>query len=182
MRGLDRGQLLLQCTLPLDEPSLLVAARLLELAHGQIQPIGIHFCKPTPTALQVGYDALKPPSLRVLPLLDGFELPLNGKNLFVADINDRKIYKYDINKNGTLSNRRLFVPMGSDGMTLDNKGNLYITGQGVTVFNPEGKKIINIPLPGWTANVCFGGVNRDLLFITSNISVYTLQMKVKGSQ
>lgn len=106
----------------------------------------------------------------------------NGKNLFVADINDRKIYKYDINKNGTLSNRRLFVPMGSDGMTLDNKGNLYITGQGVTVFNPEGKKIINIPLPGWTANVCFGGVNRDLLFITSNISVYTLQMKVKGSQ
>ena len=104
----------------------------------------------------------------------------DGKSLFVADINDRKTYKYDINKNGTLSNRRLFAPMGSDGMTLDNKGNLYITGQGVTVFDAQGKKILNIPLPGWTANVCFGGVKRDVLFITSSKSVYTLQMKVKG--
>ncbi|MES2874875.1 MAG: SMP-30/gluconolactonase/LRE family protein [Bacteroidota bacterium] len=104
----------------------------------------------------------------------------DGKHLFVADINDKKTYKYDINKNGTLTNRRLFVSMGSDGMTLDNKGNLYITGQGVTVFDRDGKKIMNIPLPGWTANVCFGGANRDLLFITSSKSVYTLQMNVKG--
>lgn len=104
----------------------------------------------------------------------------DGKHLFVADINDKKTYKYDINKNGTLSNRRLFAPMGSDGMTLDTKGNLYLTGQGVTVFDPQGKKIINIPLPGWTANVCFGGANRDLLFITASKSVYTLKMNVRG--
>ncbi len=104
----------------------------------------------------------------------------DGKYLFVADINDKKTYKYEINKNGTLSNRRLFVPMGSDGMTMDMNGNLYITGQGVTVFDPQGKKILNIPLPGWTANVCFGGANRDLLFITASKAVYTLQMKVKG--
>ncbi len=104
----------------------------------------------------------------------------DGKHLFVADINDRKTYKYDINKNGTLFNRRLFAPMGSDGMTLDSQGNLYLTGQGVTVFDPKGNKVLHIPLPGWTANVCFGGVNRDLLFITSSKSVYTLQMKVKG--
>lgn len=104
----------------------------------------------------------------------------DGKHLFVSDINDKKTYKYDINKNGTLSNRRLFVSMGSDGMTMDDRGNLYTTGQGVTVFDPEGKQIMNIPLPGWTANVCFGGTKRDLLFITSSKSVYTLQMKVKG--
>ncbi len=104
----------------------------------------------------------------------------DGKHLFVADLADKKTYKYDINKDRTLSNRRLFAPMGSDGMTLDNQGNLYITGQGVTVFDPSGNKILNIPLPGWTANVCFGGAKRDLLFITSNKSVYTLQMKVRG--
>jgi gluconolactonase len=104
----------------------------------------------------------------------------DGKHLFVADIGDKKTYKYDINKNGSLSNRSLFTTMGSDGMKLDNKGNLYITGQGVTVFNPEGKKIEHIPLPGWTANVCFGGKNKDILFITSGTSVYTLQMKVRG--
>ncbi|WP_424290343.1 SMP-30/gluconolactonase/LRE family protein [Daejeonella sp.] len=104
----------------------------------------------------------------------------DGKDLFVADIDDNKIYKYEINKNGTLSNRVLFAPMGSDGMTLDNKGNLYLTGKGVTVFDSEGKRILNIPLPGWTANVCFAGANRDVLFITANKSVYTLQMNVKG--
>lgn len=104
----------------------------------------------------------------------------NGKNLFVADIGDKKTYKYDIKKNGSLGNRTLFTNIGSDGMKLDNKGNLYITGQGVTIFNPEGKKIEHIPLPGWTANVCFGGKNRDILFITSGSSVYTLQMKVRG--
>jgi len=105
----------------------------------------------------------------------------DGKHLFVADIRDQKTYKYDINKDGTLTNRQLFVAQGSDGITLDNQGNLYITGRGVTVYDPTGKKIGNIPIPsGWVANVCFGGKNRDVLFITASESVYTLKMQVKG--
>lgn len=105
----------------------------------------------------------------------------DGKNLFVADIGDKKTYKYDIGKNGKLYNRRLFTDMGSDGMTLDNLGNLYLTGRGgVTVFNPEGQKIEHIAIPGSTANVCFSGKNRDILFITAGKAVYTLKMKVKG--
>ena len=35
---------------------------------------------------------------------------------------------------------------------------------------------------GWTANVCFGGENRDILFITAKDSIYTLQMQVQGAQ
>jgi gluconolactonase len=73
--------------------------------------------------------------------------------------------------------------MGSDGMTLDEQGNVYLTGnKGVTIFNPEGVKIglVAIPEP-WTANVCFGGKNKDMLFITASTAVYTFQMKVKGS-
>lgn len=104
----------------------------------------------------------------------------NGKILYVADIVAKKTYKYDINLDGSLSNRQLFTPMGSDGMTLDNKGNLYLSGNGVTVFNPKGEKIEHISVPGWTANVCFGGKKKDVLFLTSNTSVYTLKMKVKG--
>jgi gluconolactonase len=104
----------------------------------------------------------------------------DGKSLFVADIGDKKTYKYEISKNGTLINRALFAEMGSDGMTLDNKGNLYLTGRGVSVFNSSGKQIEQIELPGWTANVCFSGKNRDVLFITSSTAVYTLQMTVKG--
>ena len=72
--------------------------------------------------------------------------------------------------------------MGSDGMTLDSKGNLYLTGKGVTVVNPAGEKIAHIDVPeNWTANVCFGGKKRKMLFITAMKSVYTLEMKVKGA-
>jgi gluconolactonase len=71
--------------------------------------------------------------------------------------------------------------MGSDGMTIDSEGNVYLTGKGVTVLDPSGAKIeqINIAEP-WTANVCFGGKDRRLLFITASKSVYGLKMRVKG--
>ncbi len=105
----------------------------------------------------------------------------NGRTLYVADINDRKTYTFDIGKDGSLSNRQLFAETGSDGMTLDNKGNLYITGKGVTVFNKKGERIEHIPVDqGWTANVCFGGPDMKTLFITAMGSVYTLDMKVHG--
>ena len=105
----------------------------------------------------------------------------DGKILFVADINARKTYSFKINANGTLTDRKLFAEMGSDGMTTDNKGNVYLTGKGVTVFDASGKQIehINIDEP-WTANVCFGGKGQKMLFITASKSVYTLKMKVKG--
>jgi gluconolactonase len=105
----------------------------------------------------------------------------DGKFLYVADIAGNKIYKYVINKDGTLSDRKLFTAMGSDGMTLDVDGNVYLTGKGVTIFNPEGNKIghIDIPEP-WTANLCFGGKNKDVLFITASKGIYIVKMNVKG--
>jgi gluconolactonase len=105
----------------------------------------------------------------------------DGKYLYVADIGDNKMYKFTINKDFTLSNRTLFAPQGGDGITLDEKGNLYICGNGITIYNPQGKKIGHIPVPEpWTANLCFGGVNKDVLFITASKAVYTLKMNVKG--
>ncbi|MCP9767805.1 SMP-30/gluconolactonase/LRE family protein [Lacihabitans sp. LS3-19] len=106
----------------------------------------------------------------------------DGKNLFVADIGASKTYKYDIAPDGKLTNRKLMANMGSDGMTLDTEGNLYLTGRGVTIFNKDGQQIGKIPVPsGWTANICFGGKDRKLLFITASESVYTLEMNVKGA-
>lgn len=101
--------------------------------------------------------------------------------LFVADIGDKKTYRFKLAADGKLLERKLFCEQGSDGMTLDQDGNLYLTGKGVTVFNSEGTKIKQIDVPeGWTANVCFGGKNRDVLFITASDSVYTLKMKTRG--
>ena len=105
----------------------------------------------------------------------------DGKKLYVADIGDNKTFVYDVQKDGSLTNRRLFVSKGSDGMILDEQGNLYLTGDGVTVFDQTGEKIAHFPVhKGWTANLCFGGKNNDMLFITAEKAVYGLKMKVKG--
>lgn len=105
----------------------------------------------------------------------------DGKFLFVADIGASKTYRYEISGVGKLTNRTLFANMGSDGMTTDAEGNLYLTGRGVTIFDKNGKQIGKIPVPSnWTANICFGGKNRKLLFITASDSIYTLDMNVKG--
>lgn len=118
----------------------------------------------------------------VLMQPNGIVGTVDGRFLFVSDIRDNKIYKYRINKDGSLSDRLLFLSRGSDGMTLDKEGNLYTTGRGVTIYDPTGTKIGTIPVPsGWTANVCFGGKDRKTLFITASESVYTLQMNVKGA-
>ena len=103
------------------------------------------------------------------------------KKLFVSDIDANKTYVYDILGEGKLSEKKLFCEMGSDGMTLDNQGNLYLTGKGVKIFNNKGEKLTNIPIDeNWTSNVTFGGKNNSTLFITASHSVYILQMNVSG--
>ena len=119
--------------------------------------------------------------------LDTFTQP-NGivgsqklKKLYVSDIDANKTYVYDIQGDGKLTNKKLFCNLGSDGMTLDNLGNLYLTGKGVTVFNKNGEQIHHISVPeNWTANVTFGGENFSTLFVTASKSVYTLKMNVTG--
>jgi gluconolactonase len=105
----------------------------------------------------------------------------DGKTLYVADIRAKKTYAYDIQPNGDLQDKRLFCNLGSDGMTIDNEGNVYLTGKGVTVFDANGQQIAHLPVPErWTANVCFGGQDRHTLFITASQSVYGLRMRVQG--
>ncbi|HLX65264.1 MAG TPA: SMP-30/gluconolactonase/LRE family protein [Planctomycetota bacterium] len=105
----------------------------------------------------------------------------DGKTLYVADIGGNKSYVYDIQPDGSLANKKLFCELGSDGMTIDSEGNVYLTGKGVTVFDKTGKRIEQIPVKEpWTANVCFGGKDRQTLFITASKCLYTLAMRVKG--
>ena len=107
----------------------------------------------------------------------------DGKKLYVADIRGKKTFVFEILGDGRLGERKLFTEMGSDGMTLDSKGNLSLTGKGVTVFDPQGKQIDHIAIDEpWTANVCFGGKDLKTLFITASKSVYTVKMKVKGGR
>ncbi len=106
----------------------------------------------------------------------------DGKILYVSDLGAGKTYSYDIQKDGTLANRKLFCQVGSDGMTRDERGDIYLTGRGVTIFDPGGKEIghIDIAEP-WTANVRFGGADRRTLFITASKSFYSIRMLVRGA-
>jgi gluconolactonase len=105
----------------------------------------------------------------------------DGKLLYVADIKGNKTYAYDIQSDGTLTNKRLFCELGSDGMTIDNEGNVYLTGHGVTVFDKTGRQVAKIPVAQpWTGNICFGGKDRHTLFITASEGIYGLKMRVKG--
>ena len=105
----------------------------------------------------------------------------DGLYLYVADIGDKKTYRYTIGADGSLSARKQLIDMGSDGMTLDEQGNLYLTGKGVHIFSPEGTLLAQIEVPeSWTANVTFGGTDGKTLFITAMDSVYTLRMDVRG--
>jgi gluconolactonase len=107
----------------------------------------------------------------------------DGKMLYVADIGARKSYSYEIGHDGSLGAKKLFCAMGSDGMTLDSEGNVYLTGKGVTVFNAQSRQIEHIDIPEpWTANVTFGGKDRKLLFITASKAIYTVAMRVSGAQ
>jgi gluconolactonase len=123
-------------------------------------------------AVVVAGDIVKPNGIVGTP---------DGRSLYVADIGAGKTYKYSIGVNGLLTGRVLFVSQGSDGMTLDERGDLYLTGDGVTVYDPSGKRIAHIPIPEkWTANLCFGGRDKKTLFITASEGIYVLPMTVRG--
>jgi gluconolactonase len=130
---------------------------------------------------------LSPDKKKLTMVMDDFTRPngivgsKDGRTLYVADIGAGKTYSFRVLSDGSLAERKIFTEMGSDGMTIDGKGNIYLTGKGVTVFDSSGKQIEHIPVEEpWTANVCFGGKDQKILFVTASKSVYTLKMSVKG--
>ena len=103
----------------------------------------------------------------------------------------RKILAYDVKGGRTLANRRVLVdagPQGTpDGFRVDMDGNLWCGWgmgaeglDGVHVFNPDGRLIGRIDLPERCANVCFGGLHRNRLFMAATTSLYSLYVNIQG--
>lgn len=125
------------------------------------------------TLTRVTDDLVKPNGITGTP---------DGRMLYVADIGDQKTYAYDIQKDGTLAGKRLFCELGSDGMTLDTEGNVYLTGRGVIIFDKTGQRIETIPVPErWVGNLCFGGKDRQTLYIAASEGFYSIRMRTKGA-
>lgn len=106
----------------------------------------------------------------------------DGRVLYVADLGAGKTFRYRIQKDGTLTGKTLFCPLGSDGMTLDAEGDVYLSGRGVTVFDPSGRQIAHIDVPeDWVGHVAFGGWGHKMLFVTAGHGIYGLAMRVRGA-
>ena len=127
-----------------------------------------------------------------VPRPNGLCFSPDEKRLYVvvSGATPREIWVFDVVDNGTkLSDRRVFVnaaPGIPDGMRCDREGNLWCgwgggEGQdGVAVFNPEGKLLGRILLPERCANLCFGGVKRDRLFMAGSQSLYSVYVHAQG--
>jgi gluconolactonase len=105
-----------------------------------------------------------------------------GKKLYVTEHGGNATWVYDVAEDCTLTNKQKFCDVGSDGMTMDACGNLYLTprGRAVAVHAPDGSKFAELPMPRGPANVVFAGKDRKTLFITAREGLYSLEMQVKG--
>jgi len=123
-------------------------------------------------AIVVADDVIKPNGIVGTP---------DGKFLYIADMNANKTYRYRIGADARLTDRQLFLNQHSDGMTLDSNGNVYVTGKGVNIYKATGEKIGHIDVPEeWCGNICFGGKDKNMLFITASKSLYVIPMNAKG--
>lgn len=134
---------------------------------------------------------------RPYPLADsmgttnGIELSPDEKSLYVNESVQRKVWKYDVAENGSISNKKLlavFPDFGMDGMKCDKAGNLYITRYGkgtVVVLSPAGDQIREIPLKGKScSNLVFGGEDGKTVFVTMQdrkcIEMFRVEIAGKG--
>ena len=154
---------------------------------------GVYFSDPNYGNKELSQDGMhvyyiQPGGGDVVRVADGFKTPNgligtpDGSMLYIADIGDGKIYRYAIQEDGTLKDRKLFCESGSDGMTLDQHGNVYLTAGSVKVFSPMGEQIAELKFPEPPANVVFGGKELKTLYVTARTGFYSLDMAVTGAK
>ena len=113
------------------------------------------------------------------------------KKLYVADTGmPREIKVWDVD-GGRLRNGKRFAqfdvprtntPSAADGIRCDADGNIWAGARpGVQVFAPNGERIGMIRLPETCANVCFGGVRRNRLFMAASQSLYSVYVETTGA-
>ena len=115
---------------------------------------------------------------------NGVALTPDGKTLYVADSQEKKIYAWDLDKQGNSSRERILIENveGSpDGLRVAANGNLYIAAKGVAVYSPAGKHLRTIDFPETPANLTFGGADLKTLYVTARTSVYSVRVADQGS-
>lgn len=106
----------------------------------------------------------------------------DGATLYVADPGASRIYRYTVGPDGALADKAVFAERGADGMTLDERGNVYLANANrIWVHDPSGALLESIAVPENPSNVTFGGADGRTLFITARTSLYAIDMAVAGA-
>ncbi len=99
---------------------------------------------------------------------------------YVTDESEQKTYVGSVGVDGTISNLKLFAERGGEGVTSDEKGNVYIAAGQVFVYDPAGHLIDTIEIPERPVQLLFGGSDGTTLFILARSSLYAVQSRFKG--
>lgn len=177
----------------IDGPNDLVADQKGGLYFSDSQFIaGREKMQPDPAVYYVSSEGQITKVINDIVFPNGLALSPDGTVLYVANTQGTHILAYDVAENGGVGNGRNFAEVklaedsgisGADGMTTDNKGNLYVAttqGLGVQIFNPDGNYLGNINIPSVTNNVSFGGEAGDILFISAQDGIYSVKLNVTG--
>ncbi len=109
----------------------------------------------------------------------------DGKRLYASGAGDT-IYSYNVQADGTATGQQIFCKQHcedlrfTDGIVIDERGNVYTISDKIFVYNSQGFKIEEIDLPEHSRNMRFAGKGRSTLFICGTNAVYTLEMAVVG--
>ena len=125
---------------------------------------------------------------------NGLAFSPDESRLYVVEsrASPRKIRVFDVVADGTrLANGRVLIDAGPgtpDGFRCDVDGNLWCGWgmgdpelDGVRIFSPAGEPIGHIALPERCANLCFGGLRRNRLFMAASKSLYSLYVNTQGA-
>ena len=145
---------------------------------GKRQTSGVYRLAPDGEPVKVAGDMAAP---------NGVITSLDGKTLYVGDSHWKWWRRYAIEADGSLDPGRVFfisdteAQRAPDGMTIDEHGNLYLTGGGgVWAVTPDGQPLGMVPTPQLASNVTFGGRDGTTLYITCDRKVYSVRMRVRG--
>jgi hypothetical protein len=103
-----------------------------------------------------------------------------GTPFYVTDESEEKTYVGTVEPDGTLSDLKLFVEQGGEGLAVDGAGNVFIAAGQVFVYNPAGQWIGTIEVPERPSQLLFGGNDRKSLFILARTSLYVVKTRNSG--
>jgi len=121
---------------------------------------------------------------------NGIAFSPDEKYLYVGNWDDKKkvVNRYEVNADGTLSNGKLFFDMTStpgedalDGIKVDQKGNLYVSGPGgLWIISPDGKHLGTIIAPKHAHNFAWGDEDGKTLYLCARSGLYRMRLNIAG--